>query len=203
MSGSTYPLRLVRGKTCEQALLYSGSRLVYRPITAVLSLAPLRLTVPLHGCPENWPIRVQGVTAPTELNTPQNQAWQATVVDANTLEINSLDGSLWSAYVPSGHVVFQEPVDLTGWKARMQIRTKAGGTVLLTLSSDPADNAEGEIEIDVPGSALVIKLSAAQTAALSWNGGVYDLEGIRPDGAVVSILAPSTVVVGQEVTVWP
>lgn len=199
---SIYPLRLVRGKTCHQVLLYAGATRKYCPITALVSLAPVRVTVPDHGCPDNWPVRLQGITAPVELNTAEGQALTATVVDANTLELNALDASTLGTFTLSGHVVFQQPVDLTGWKARMQVRNKMGGDLLLSLSSDPADEADGEIEVDVAGSAFILKLTAAQTAALTWNGGVYDLEAVLPDGSVISILAPSPVVVEQEVTVW-
>lgn len=202
MTAPTYKLRLVRGKTCEQVLLYADTQLRYVPIEAVPSLAPLRLTATAHGIPDNWPVRIQGVTTPSELNTKAGLAVRATVVDANTVEFNSLDGSSWAAYVLSGHLVFQAPVDLTGWKVRMQIRNKLGGDLLMSLSSDPADAADGELQVDADGSAFVIKLTAAQTAALTWNSGVYDLEAIRPDGGVVSVLAPSPVIVEQEVTVW-
>lgn len=202
MSKTVYKLSLVRGKTCEQAFLYSNSILAYRPITALANKAPVRLTCPAHGCPDNWPVRVQGVVEPRELNTEEGKAFQATVVDLDTLELNSLDASLWAEFVHSGSVVFNTPIDLTGWKARMHIRNKIGGELLCTLSSDPADDAEGVIEIDNESSAFIIKLTAEQTAGLTWNSGVYDLEAIRPDGGVVSILAPSPVVVEQEVTVW-
>lgn len=202
MTAATYKLRLVRGKTCEQVLLYADTRLRYLPIEAMPSQAPVRLTLTAHAIPDNWPVRVQGVTAPAELNTKAGMAVRATVVDADTVELNSLDATTWAAFVASGHLVFQAPVDLTGWKARMHIRDKVGGNLLMSLSSDPADEADGEIQVDVVNSAFVIKLSAAQTAGLPWNSGVYDLEAIRPDGAVVGVLAPSPVIVEQEVTVW-
>lgn len=199
---TTFKLRLVRGKTCNQVLLYCGPTLVYRPITAVVSLAPLRLTVPTHGIPDSWPARIQSVTTPTEMNTVEGMAHTVFAVDANTLEFNALDGSLWAAFVASGCVVFNEPVDLTGWKARMQVRNKIGGDLLLSLSSDLADGADGIIEVDSAKSSFVLHLTADQTAALPWSSGVYDLEAIKPDGTVLSILGPSPVQVDQEVTVW-
>ena len=202
MPAPTYQLSIVRGKTLEQTLLYADSLLEYRAISAVTSLAPLRLTVTGHGIPDGWPCRIQGVATPSEMNTTEGVTYPGYVVDADTLEFNSLDGSGWAAFVPSGHVVFVAPGDLTGWKLRMQVRASIGGPLLLSLSSDPADGAVGIITVDAANSAFTLKLTAAQTAALDWAGGIYDIEGIRPDGAVVSLLAPSVVVVEQEVTVW-
>lgn len=51
-------------------------------------------------------------------------------------------------------------------------------------------------------SAFVIGLDTDQTAAIAWSSGTYDLEAIRPDGAVVAVIGPSRVVIAPEVTVW-
>jgi len=202
MTAPTFALNIVKGKTLEQPLLYAENFLVYAPIEALPSVAPVRVTITNHGIPDDWPVRVQGVAAPVELNTAQGITYPARIIDANTVELNALDGSGWVAFTVSGHLVYTQPADITGWEAHMQIRDRLGGTMLLDLSSNPADNADGTITIDVANSAFVLGLTAAQTAAIPWNGAVYDIEAIRPDGKVVSIIAPSPVIAGPEVTVW-
>jgi hypothetical protein len=202
MSAPTYKLTITRGKTLAQPFQYAESFLLYRPITAVTSTAPLRVRVVGHGIPDGWPVRIQGVVSPSSMNTPTEEVWASALVSPNEVEINTLDTSVDAAYDDTGSLVFQQPADITGWVFRMHIRDKIGGTVLLTLSSDIADGATGIITVAPAESAFTLGLTAAQTAALSWAGGVYDIEAVRPDGAVIPIIAPSVVVVDQEVTVW-
>ncbi len=202
MTAPTYNLTLTQGKTFSQPLQYAESFLLYRPITAVTSKAPLRVEAADHGIPDGWPVRIQGVAAPNSMNTPQGEYWNAHVVTPDIVEFNELDISLDPAYVEGGNLVFRQPADITGWKVRMHIRASLGGAVLMSLSSDQADGADGVITLDSASSSFVLNLTAAQTAAITWKGALYDIEGIRPDGAVVEIIAPSTIKVNQEVTVW-
>lgn len=204
MAAPTYPLTLVRGKTLDQPLLYAESFLLYRAIAEVVSLAPLRVrTAAAHGIPDNWPVRIQGVTQPSEMNSAEGSALTAFVVEPDVVEFNTLDASSWGAFVVSGHLVFNQPADLTGWVIRMHVRDKIGGTMLLSFSSDPADSPDGTIALEADMSAFSLQLAASVTATLPWTSAVYDIEGIRPDGQVVSLIAPSPVVVYSEVTVWP
>lgn len=69
------------------------------------------------------------------------------------------------------------PIDLTGWKARMQVRQSISApTVLLNLTTE-----NGGIELGDALGTVRLKLSAEQTSALVWSEGVYDLELINPD----------------------
>ncbi len=82
----------------------------------------------------------------------------------------------------------------------MQIRDRIGGSILLTLSSDPLTTPDGEIDIDTALAALIVRLSPATTAAITWARGVYDLELITPGGDVYPVTAISKVKIGDEVT---
>lgn len=202
MTVPTFDLTITKGKTLAQSFGYHDEQLVYRNITAMPSKAPVRLTVTGHGVPDNWAVRIERTRAPAELNTPEGEYWTPLVVDADTLEFDQLDMVGAKAFAAPSVLVYPRPADLEGWKARMQIRDRIGGAVLLSFSSDPADQADGTIEVDVANSAFVIGLDAGQTAAISWSSGTYDLEVIRPDGAVVAVIGPSRVVIAPEVTVW-
>lgn len=203
MSAPTYQMNIVRGKTLEVPMLYAEARLMYVPIVSVSNRAPLRLFCPAHGIIDGWPVRIQGVVSPSSLNTPEGGVLSATVIDSNTIEINSIDASLLGDMDNTGCLVFQTPADLTGaWKMRMQVRDTPKGNVLLSFSSDVADGADGTITIDAAGSKFTVGLSAADSAALLWDGGVYDIEGITPAGKVVAVIGMSTVIVSDEITVW-
>ncbi|MNJ76446.1 hypothetical protein D3C77_737290 [compost metagenome] len=75
----------------------------------------------------------------------------------------------------------------------MQIRAQLGGAVLLELTTE-----NGALAITSLGT-ITRTLSAAQTAALTWTEGVYDLEVQFPDGTVQRYLQ-GTVTVSREVT---
>lgn len=94
----------------------------------------------------------------------------------------------WKA--PSG-----APIDLTGCSARMQVRPSvASPIVLLGLSSD-----NGRIALGGASGTIELHLSAADTAAIAWDAGVFDLEVEDAAGDVVR-LAAGSIKVSPEVT---
>ncbi len=89
----------------------------------------------------------------------------------------------------------RQPIDLTGCTARMQIREEVEATaVLLGLTTENARIALGGATGTVD-----LTISAADTAAISWSAGVWDLEIVHPGGAVTR-LAQGSCVVSPEVT---
>lgn len=202
MAAPTYDITITKGKTFVQTLLYAEDALVYKEASALPALAPARITVAGHGLPTNWPVRIESAKAPSELNTPDGEWWLPRVIDADTLEFNALNLTRAKAFAGPAVLIYQQPTDLTGWKFRAQVRDKVGGTVLLDFSSDPADGATGLIDIDEANSNFTLTIDALTTALIPWNRAVYDIEAIKPDGTVVSVLAPSRVTVEEEITVW-
>ena len=194
------PITIQRGKTFEFGFLYAEDELLYLPITGMPSTAPVRLTVVGHGVPDGWPVQVTCVKAPAELNTPDDESQLAKVVDANTIELNALNAHCWKAFSGSGLLVLNKPMDLTGWHCRAQVRDRVGGEVLFTWHSDPAENPDGEIEVDLARSTFVLKMDAATAAALEWKRGKYDVEAIAPGGEVYALTAISDITVADEVT---
>ena len=128
----------------------------------------------------------------------------ATVIDANTIEFNGVtpcddSGKEWPAYTSGGFIQYNTPVDLTDFVARMEIKDKVGGTLL--ASADVADAALNilDITIDNTKKTITLTISAANTAALTWKKGIYDLEMQSATG-VVTALITGTVSVTKEVT---
>jgi hypothetical protein len=199
MSAPEIPITITRGKTFAFGFLYADEAKTYKTITAMPQLSPVRLTVTAHDIPDGWPVQISCVKAPTELNTATDSYVAVKVIDADTIELPNVNAYCWKAYSPGGLVVFNTPVDLTGWACRAQVRTKVGGELLFSWHSDPAENPDGLIEID--GAGLTFNIDAVTTAALTWSKGTYDAELIDPSGNVYAMVAPSNVTVVSEVTI--
>ena len=68
------------------------------------------------------------------------------------------------------------PVNLTGWSAKLQMRTAPGETVLLEMSS-PSNG------ITVGANGVInLYLTDEQTGAIQWSSASYDLVLANPDG---------------------
>ena len=94
-----------------------------------------------------------------------------------------------------------QPVDLTGWAAVAQVRSQRGTAdadgLLLTLSTDA-----GSIALGADGG-IVLHLTHAQTGALTFAAGVWDLLLRDPDGDVHPPLIEGRVTVIRTITAWP
>lgn len=84
--------------------------------------------------------------------------------------------------------------DLTGFTGRMQIRKSINSPVLIELTT-----ANGRITLTPLTGGILLALSAADTAALDFTTGVYDLELTSAAGAVTRILQ-GDVELSKEVT---
>ena len=198
---ATEDLTIQQGRTFSLAIRWESPPIVYRPITAIAHTAPARLTVPTHGVPDGWRVAITNVKGMTEINAEANKLTsrdyhQATVVDANTLDINDINAAGYKAYTSGGYIQYGTPVDLTGFEARMAIKNRVGGTTLCMLTTE-----FGGITIDAAARIITLNISAVDTAAMTFTTGVYDLEmvsGATP--AVVTALLSGRVTVTKEVT---
>lgn len=197
-----YDLTIAQGETFDQLFLWASEPYIYRPITGIERVAPVRIKCPLHGAPDGWPVAVVSVLGMTQINASQrpplpSEYKAATVVDADTLEINEVNAAEYYEYKSGGYVQFWTPVDLSVYSgARMTIRDRKGGTALVTFTS-----AAGELELNNVAHGIRLKLSAAATAALAFAKGEYDLE-VYTGGAVevVTRFLQGSVTVSAEIT---
>lgn len=207
MSCASNRLDLVikKGKTFTQQLRWEGTRFVYKTITAATLAAPCVLTVPSHQMPNGWACQILGAQGMAKLNKDPDtglfpnglDTYYGTVLDANTIELNdvtALQALGFKAYTGGGVLAYRVPTDLTGYTARLKAKSDKGTTTaLLDLTS-----ASG-IVIDATNKIVSIVLTEAQTAALSWEYAVYDLEMVAPDGTVTE-LVQGVITVVDEVT---
>jgi hypothetical protein len=196
--GQKLDLCIVQGKTFAMTLRWASEPYVYKPIENIANTAPVRITSTAHGMPDGWRFAVSAALGLTELNASSNRPsqkdyYEARVVDANTIEINTINGALLKTYKSGGYIQYLSPVSLVNKHARMQIKDKVGGTVLLSLTSDT-----GEITLNPTQFTISLRLTPEVTEAIAWKKGVYDLEIYDP--ADVFVLAYGAVSVTQEVT---
>jgi hypothetical protein len=75
-------------------------------------------------------------------------------------------------------------INLTGYTARMHIReTIDSSTTIVTLTTE-----NGGITLGGVAGTIILTISAADTAAITQNTGVYDLEIISGGGLVTRLL---------------
>jgi hypothetical protein len=89
-------------------------------------------------------------------------------------------------------------IDLTGYTARLQMRTAYSSVdAFLTLTTE-----NGGIVLGGGSGSISISASAAATAAIKQSKGVYDLEMIAPSGFITRLIQ-GDVTISKEVTRWP
>lgn len=89
----------------------------------------------------------------------------------------------------------KNPVDLTGYTARMQIRpTKMSEDIILSLTTE-----NGRIVLGDDEGTINLSVSASITASLTPDKYFYDIELVSPGGVVVRLLKGS-IKVNAEVT---
>ena len=88
-----------------------------------------------------------------------------------------------------------QPVDLTGYTAKMQVREDIGTPILLELTTE-----NGGITLGGVLGSIELYVSATESSSFIWSEGVYQLELTAPNGDVSRKLA-GRVVVTPEITV--
>lgn len=88
-----------------------------------------------------------------------------------------------------------DPVDITGYTARMQIRRKKSST---TVEHSATTENDG-ITLGLTAGTIDILIPATDTAEFEFTKGVYDLELVDPQGKVYRIIEGG-VEVSKEVT---
>jgi hypothetical protein len=191
-----------RGATVGVPIRLESSTWQYASISAIAQSAPVRITATAHGIPDGWRVAVMNVVGMTELNVGGNppkdhELRRVRAVDADTVEINDVNAAGFRAYNSGGQLAWYAPHDLSAYEgARMQVRNKIGGTLLAEFTT-----LAGTLEIDTSNASLWLKLTEAQSKALLFKSGVFDIEMLRVGGDVDAICSnDSTLTVLAEVT---
>lgn len=185
MAAKQTPIELQHGDSYTLVLRIETDPIIYTSITAVAQSAPLRITAPGHTVRAGQNVAVTNVRGTTEINGAANALkpsdWHpATVIDANTVDLNDVNGAGFKAYEGGGVLQYSTLMDLTGWDARLQVRNRKGGdTTYLFMTT-----ANGMLAIDTTIQTVSIffdpyAMATAELAGADWRKSYYDLELFR------------------------
>ena len=194
-------LTIRRGATNVIPIRIESGTWKYASITAVAQTAPLRITAPTHGIPDNWRAGIMNLSLAGDFAAQNNPPKDAelrpvTVIDANTVEFNAINGAAFRAYVSGGQLAYREPLDLTPYNgARMDVKDKVGGTPLVSFELGLG------ITLETLTPALLLEPTIEQSMLLAAKDYVFDIELLRTAGGVDPICsAESTLTVLSEIT---
>lgn len=185
--------KVYQGSTFKEVLRRETSTKVYKNITGITQAAPIVITSVGHSVPVGWRVKVTNVVGMTDINSSDTYH---TVTDttADTLTINAINSVAFKAYISGGILEYNQPYDLTGVSARMQIRGKITDTDVI----DELTTENGGIIIDTVLNTITILISATKTATYTFNSAVYSMELI--DGLEVIPFITGTLTLEKEVT---
>ena len=194
MAGPTkLNFKIYQGSTFRETFRWESSEKVYAPITMISKTAPMVVTATGHGAPAGWRVKVTGALGMKEANTSDYIISSAVTTD--TVTFNQINALNYTTYTGGGVLEYNKPVDLTGFTGRMQIRQKLDDAAFIKELT----TSNGGIIIDNTTKTIQLYISATDTAALSFQTGVYSLELVSSGGEVTQLIAGNISLV-REVT---
>jgi hypothetical protein len=185
--------KMYQGSTFKEVLRWESSTKVYKPITDITKAAPVVITAAGHGLPVGWRTKITNVVGMKEINSSDTYH-TVSEVTTDTVTISGLNTLGYTGYASGGVLEFNKPTSLSGFTARMQLRSKTtSDTVLLELTT-----GNGGIVLDTALGTVTITASATQTEALTFSSAVYSLEMVKA-GEVIQLLT-GFITLDKEVT---
>ena len=184
---TTVQLTIRKGSTFLWTLLPETATQKYIPITAItMTPTGVRLTAASHGLVEGWCFLISRCKGLTRLNMADEGSprasdyFQANVIDADTVEINTSNTTGDKSYTGGGVLQYGIPMDLIGCVVRAKIiPTEGAKTVTLDISQYVTISiAACRIDIAVPGT---------ETSLLPGNNLVLGIELEDATGHVFSL----------------
>ena len=196
------PLDVTQGLPFSESFRWMQPFKAFKPISAASQAAPCVLTVPNHGVPPGWPFAISGAKGMTALNRgdldEDRDLYEAIVVDANTIRLNTLNAAALPAYTGGGVVEYFLPEDLSVYtEAESQWRAQLAATTAF----ETLKKTTGEIVLDNTNKLITLQLTdAVRTADLPITGGVYNLILTPAAGAKIVLIPNSPVRVSLSAT---
>lgn len=186
--------KIIQGSTFNQVLRWESATKVYKTISGITNSAPVVINCTAHNIPVGWRARVTNVLGMKEINSGSNDYYTVTDTTTNTVTFNSVNSLGFGAYTSGGVLEYNQPIDLAGYTARMQIRAKLDdATIIQELTT-----ANGGIVIDNTTKTITLTISATDTSAFTFSSAVYSIELVN--GSVVTPFAGGTTTLVKEVT---
>jgi hypothetical protein len=186
--------KLYQGSTFNEVLRWESSLKTYATITGISKSAPLVVTAPAHGVPVEWRVKFTNILGMTDLNSTDTY-YQATSVTSDTITINDINSLGFKTYTGGGVIEYNTPISLTGFTARMQIRSKIdSATVILELTTE-----NSFINISNITKTITLTIPSTTTSGFTFSTAVYSLELISSGGQVTPF-CDGTITLVKEVT---
>jgi len=183
--------KVYQGSTFQEVYRWESQTKVYVPIQAIAKDAPCVITTSEdHLLPLGWRFRVVGAGGMKEINSLSDDYYVATNVTNDTITINQTNSLQYTAYTSGGVVEYNEPVPLSSYSARMQIReTVDSETVLYEATS-----ATGQIILDDTYKTITITILGDVTQQFEFTTAVYSLELFNGNNVVPFLVGNLTLV---------
>ena len=187
--------KVYQGSTFNELYRWESETKVYEPITAISKSAPCVITTqnPTQ-IPVGWRARVVGAGGMREVNQPNpDDYYIVTGATGSTVTFNQVNSLQYTAYTSGGVLEYNQPVDLTGYNARMQIRETVDSDVVL----HEATTQNGQIILNNTYKTIEILIPAAATTGFTFTTAVYSVELFNASGVVVPFLAGNLTLVPE------
>lgn len=185
--------KMYQGSTFKEVIRWESSTKAYKTITGITKAAPCVITAVAHGIPVGWRTKITNVVGMTAINSTDTYN-QVTATTTDTVTINEINSLGYTAYTSGGVLEYNQPMDLTGMTARMQIRPSLTSTTII----DTYTTELGTIAVDNTLKTITILVPATTTAGYTFSTGVYSLELIS--GSTVYQIITGNISLTQEIT---
>jgi hypothetical protein len=186
--------KVYQGSTFEEIYRWESETKVYVPISNISKSAPCVITTTSqHSLPVGWRFRVVGAGGMKEINSVGDSYYLATNTSATSATINQTNSLLYTTYTSGGVIEYNQPVPLTGYSARMQIRETVDSPTALYST----DSATGHLSLDLELMTISVQIPAQVTQQFTFTTAVYSIELYKPDGLVLPFLTGNLTLVPE------
>jgi len=188
--------KIYQGSTFQETFRWESETKVYVPIQAIAKSAPCVITTQqAHNLPVGWRFRVVGAGGMKEINSQGDNYYLSTATPTTTsIEINQVNSLGFTQYTSGGVVEYNQPVPLSSYQARMQIRETVDSSTII----HEATTQNGQLIVNDSTKTIQITLLGNITENFTFATAVYSLELYNGNNVIPFINGNLTLV--QEVT---
>lgn len=174
--------KIYQGSTFREVLRWESSEKSYLPITGISKSAPLVITTEEHSIPVGWRIKVTNVAGMKEINSADTYH-VVTAVTATSLTISSINSIGYTDYISNGVIEYNAPINLTGYTARMHLRSKLADTEII----EELTTENNLVVLNNDTKTINLNIPASTTAGYTFKTAVYSLE-VEKDSTVTTLV---------------
>ena len=187
--------KMYQGSTFSEVLRWESSKKIYVNITNISKSAPVLITTEVNTIPNNWRVKVTNVLGMKEINNTEDYH-VATVISNTSIELNAINSLAFTTYTSGGVLEYNEPIDLSTYTARMQIREKLdSSTIIYELTT-----ANGGIVLNSTDYTINLNIPATITETFTFKKAVYSMELVNTNNDSVITFAQGNITLYNEIT---